>query len=454
MSRPLVRITLLSAATCAFVACAASGTPESNDAPPIEAEDSGANVLGDAGAPPGDAAADAFREPPRCSSAGWCKTDLPADDLVLEDVWPVGKRAFALGTSASLGVKFLEWDADGGWKVIDDQSELPLRTQAKTVWAPDEDEVFFAIEDLSGLAGGVSGSIILHGARPVPPETKWSWTRSRIDCRATRLAIFYLPNGTVWGTSRDEVYALACDSIYRLNRDASVVDGGSDGGAMGPSDVWDVEYADTDATSPLSWTGAIGTGPDDIWFVGYRGSFATVQCLTLFRKTEAGYTALIDGVPQGTTTCLEKPGVAMLKGKLASSGSVGPPNIHAPAKERLVGAIGNAMDNDLVQISLVGGEVRIQTASPRETMDVALISPWGTSMDDLWVLANRSTPNGIAGTSILRATSIWGDAGAFEFSTIAINGSPNTEQLTRLRGTSNQNLWAVGTHSAYVKSTR
>ncbi len=449
MSRPLVRITLLSATVSAFVACAASGTPESKDAPPVDAEDSGGNVLGDAGAPARDAADEAFGEPPRCSSAGWCKTELPVDDLVLEDVWPVGKRAFALGISATLGVKFLEWDAKGGWKIIDDRYEFPRAMTPKSVWAPDEDEVFFAIDDLSGFVGGVSGSIIVHGARPVPPETKWSWTRSRLDCPSTRMAIFYLPNGSVWGTSRNDVYALACDRIHRLNRGASVIDGG----VVEHSDVWDVEYADTDATSPLSWTGAIGTGPDDVWFVGYRGSFITAQCLTLFRKTDAGYTALIDGVPEGTTACLEKPGVAMFTGKLASSGSAGPANIHAPAKERLVGAVGNDVDNALVQFRLVDGEVQIQTASPREGMEVAVISPWGTSMDDLWVLANRSTPNGTAGTSILRATSIWGGGGAFEFSTIAINGSPNTEQLTRLRGTSNQNLWAVGTHSAYVKST-
>lgn len=446
MRVPLVRIALVSAALGAIAACAASGAEESESDPPADPVDGGPNVIGDATRDATDATDESFGQPEVCSPAGWCTTKLPDDDLQLTDVFPVGDRAFAIGQTSAM--KFLEWDAQGGWTFINKGMEFVRWTSPRTVWAPDENEVFFTITDVSALVGeGPFGAIIVRGVRPAPPATTWSWTRTRIDCPTMES----FPH--VWGTSRDQVYALTCGKVYRLDRSAlgadagagGAVDGGDGGGLPGAS-PWVEDHVDDDAAYPLAVYEAAGTGPDDIWIAGSRGK-APNQCVVLIRKTAAGYATVVDGVPTPGEICVAKPGVAMIKGTLQGG-------VHAVAKDILVGARpapSPGIDNDIVKVALVGGEVQVTTASPAATMDVKLSSPWGTSEGDVFLLATRTTAG--AGSAIVRATSVWGGSGKFEYSTLAINGAPNTERLNRIRGTSNHNLWVVGSHRAYFKST-
>lgn len=446
MRRPLPGIALLCGALGALgavAACAATGVQDTAQETPVDSGDGGSTVLGDA-AHPRDAADEGFGEPPVCSPAGWCQTELPVSDIHLVDVWPVGSRAFAVATSTVHGIKFLEWDAAGGWKFIDKKMGFSRLMSPVNVWAPDENEVFFAISDTTGFSvGRPIGALVLRGTRPTPPETTWSWTRSQIDCPDLTHS---RAQAVLWGASRDEVYLAVCESVYRLNRSApldSGVDGGYagvDGGAA-VSDGWELEYAVSDANFQ-QWTAVTGTGTGDVWFVGIQAA-GFDQCVLLIRKTSDGYTTVVDGVPTEGERCVAKPGVAMIPGQFYHA--------HAPVKDRLVGVhalgLGSDVDNDIVQVAVVSGEVQIKRASPASTMDVTLRSVWGTSPDDLWVIADRG-----AG-SILRATSVWDGVGKFEFSTLAINGAPNLAPLSRIRGTSNQNLWAVGRDRAYFKST-
>lgn len=454
MRRPLIWLALVASTFGTIVACATSdGLPSSEH--DMNA-DSGSTVLEDARvdstADPVDAADDGFGEPPTCSPAGWCRTELPARGMSLADVWPVGSRAFAAGTSTSLGTKFLEWDGARGWTFIDKNMGFSNYTFVTGVWAPDEDEVFFVLEDLSGLlTASKIGALVVRGTRPTPPETTWSWTRSRIDCEDSTIS---KAQPALWGASRDEVYTAVCGGIYRLNRNVPAGDAGVDGG-VATSDGWALEYADSDPDYPM-WLAVAGTGTGDVWFNGVRTNGIN-QCAVLIRKTSEGYSTVVDGVPAEEQsvlvnglptgiTCVPKAGIPMIAGQLSQ--------VDAPAKDRLVGVHATVfspeLDNDMVHVAMVGGEAQIERASPVSTMDVALTSVWGTSPDDLWVLAGRNA--GLT-NGVLRATSVWTDAGAFEFSTLAINGAPNTNNLLRIRGTSNENLWAVGSDSAYFKST-
>lgn len=428
----------------AAFACSASGEVDPSTAPIDPTEDGGGLTLDDASTPPRDASLpDGLGAVETCSSAGWCISEPPADGFFFKDVWAVGQRAFAIGNSESVGIKFLEWDAAGGWKFIDKGNDFSNFTNARAVWAPDEDEVFVVIADLSGLTGGAFGAIIMRGTRPPPPEVRWDWTRTFIRCPAMDAT------ATVGGSGRDDVYAIACGNVFRLNRgalapDAGAGDDGGDGGET--ASPWVEDYVDGDASNPAVFGAIAGTAPDDMWFVGQRGKTAAARCVVALRKTPDGYTTVIDGVPTTGPGCTPKPDVAMLGGALAS--------VHAPMANSLVGTttVAGVAANELVMIALADGAVQVKRTSPAPKFDVQLTSPWGTSMDDLWIVAHRAA--GGVGGSVMRASALWSsDAGTFDYSTLVINGAPNTEPLERLRGTSNENLWAVGRYRAYVKSS-
>jgi len=441
MRRPLACLALVSSALGTVMACAASGAQDSEREARVDPGDAGTTVLGDADPEPDpvDATDEGFGQRPTCSPAGWCETELPADGLHLRDVWAVGDRAFAIATSQTLGYKFLEWDSAGGWKFIDRKLEFNQVTSPMTVWAPDENEVYYSVWNLNGLLGGAFGAIILHGKRPTPPETSWTWTRSQIDCTGFQ---YLQSRPVISGTSRDDVYTAVCGNVYRLKRSAVSGDAGDDAGSAGES--WELDYA-LEGGGFGMWTDA-ATADGDVWFAGVRGNAngpTAGMCALLIRRSSDGSTSVVLDGDASSGTCVAKDGVPMVAGQLTQ--------IHAPAKDRLVATtMAVPYDNDLVLVSFSGGEATIATASPAGTMNVALSSPWGVSVDDLWMLATR--PGAGNGTMILRAPSVW-DGGSFDISTLAINGAPNFDGLVRLRGTSNQNLWAVGDYHAFHKST-
>lgn len=433
MRRRFVRIACASLALSAAVACATAG---SEDAPPESPPDVGeGGILPFDASRPKDAEVEIDASPPVCSTAGWCVTPLPDSDLVLDDIWPREKRAFAIGGATSIGTKVMEWDgATNQWSYIDDNSQNAGRMLVASIWAPSDDEVYYTLTDAEAIFGnGAHGSWVYHGTRPVPPATAWSWTRHRFACD-------YLdPTPRVWGTSPDDVYVVACRQVH--HRSAGAADAGADAGES----AWTVEYADDDPANRLELSGIAGTDRNDLWFVGARGT-SPGSCLVVVRKTAAGYERVVDGIARPDEACDAKPGLAMVKGAFRDSS-------HAPAKGRLVGVrYSSTIDNDVVRIAAKGdGSYAIDFASPAATMDVTLGAVWGTSEDDLWLVATRTTV-GSAG-SVVRGTNLWGDAGVYQYSTLALNGSPNTRSLGQIRGTSNTNLWAVGRERAFHKTT-
>jgi len=450
MRRPFVKLALLSGAFGALVACAATGAQDSNgEQPSVDPDDAGSTVLGDAHAAPVDATDEGFGQPQVCSPAGWCTTELPLSGLELRDVWPVGDRAFAFALDEDYATKFLEWDPIGGWKFIDWKLDFSVYEQPMSLWAPDENELFVASWNLSGafgIVGGSLGGIVYHGKRPVPPETNWSWTRTRIDCDGLSLSQNGQARPFVSGTGRDEVYAALCGRVYRLNRTAPVGDAGLDGGPASLGERWELDYSDEDEMFG-AFTAVTTTKTGDVWFAGVRSSYFGIdssECALLIRKSSDGYQTLIDGVPSPGAACVAKPGVAVLDGHFA--------DVHAPAKDVVVASLqhlGEPRPDELLRLRLVDGDVQVARASASGTFDGQLISVWGASADDVWIVGGRPALNG---SLILRATSVW-DGGAFTFSTLAINGSPNPGMLFRIRGTSNENIWAVGRYVAYIKST-
>jgi hypothetical protein len=232
----------------------------------------------------------------------------------------------------------------------------------------------------------------------------------------------------VWGTG-DDVYVLSCGKIYR--RTGSSSDGGSS---------WEEEYADPDTS--MRFEGATGTGPDDIWFVGSR-SFG--RCTVIVRKTAAGYAPVADSTLESPDACRDKPGLLNIKGTFQFA-------VHSPAKGRLVGALRNAdPGKDVVRIVAdASGHYSVTFSSPFPTYGVVLSAMWGLSEDDLWFIGSSS---GFSAGSVLHGTNVWADGGVYEYSTLALNGSPNDQPLQRIRGTSNTNLWAVGGTRAFHKTT-
>lgn len=440
MRHPLFGVASVAVALGAAAACAASD----NDGEEARDDvDAGAQVLEEAGAStdtqPDGGALDSAVEPERCSDAGWCLTTLPDTELSLADIWPVGDHAFAISASASRGVKVLEWSAaTDEWTYIDDHSQNVPRVNPGNIWAPSEDEVYFAMIEYAGLFGsGPLGTSVFHGQRPVPPAKEWSWTRQHFPCDYNDSA------PQVWGTSADDVYVVACRKIRHLHKDAG--DAGLDAGDGGIEEAspWGVEWVDDDPTSPLDLFGGAGTGPDDAWFVGARGGFPG-SCVVVVRKTAAGYQRIADGVALAGLSCGEKPGQLTIKGAIRDA-------FHAPAKERFIGTLymSSGADNDVVQFrSTSDGGYAVERSNPGGATEVNFTSVWGSSPDDLWFIGSR-----VGSGTVVRGKDVFAAGGQYTYSTLALNGAPNVARLKKIRGTSNSNVWAVGEERAFHKTT-
>ncbi|MDF2694761.1 MAG: hypothetical protein K0S65_3144, partial [Labilithrix sp.] len=281
-------------------------------------------------------------------------------------------------------------------------------------------EVYYAISDI-----GTPGSYVYRGTRPVAPATAWSWTRLRFDCDRADTS------PQVWGTGNNDVYVLTCGAIHHLT-------------SFNPANPPSVaEYVDDDTDHPLELLGATGTADDDVWFVGTRG-WTPGQCTTIVHKTAAGYQRIIDGIPNDDFyRCNPKADYPTVNGAFRSA-------ILSPVKGRLIGLrYSDSNGNELVRITANNdGTYAIASSKPPAAMAVNLRSFWGIAEDDLWLVSTRG-----GGGGVLRGTKVWTDAGAYEYSTLALTTAPNFQPLQRIRGTSNTNLWAVGDDRAFHKTT-
>jgi hypothetical protein len=416
--RGLFILAWLSIAFGAGVACAGgeeNGVAPESDASP--ADDGGTEAAAD------DADdADVPSGPARCSGAGWCVTQLPDRNLVMRDIWPFEKSAYAIAESETLGIKVLGWDdSDPQWKYIDDdtQNEIGIGKFAGRIWAPSSNEIYYII----------SPGYIYHGTRN-PPNGPWIWERKRIADESSGIAsplIFQSEARAlgVWGTSADDVYAWYSNRIFHRKS----VDGG-------PPD-WVTEYILDDEDSPyegLFVFGASATNKDDIWFAGGRGSNPYHNCPVVVRKTRDVYQRVFDGIisDQVKQPCKDRPGTL----RLADVGWL----TDVAAGDRRLVALRNTDHLTAIRVEDDGtyafGSTKIMSAHARE------------SFHSLWVSNEEAW---LSGWGLIVHGPIPG--GPFSVSTIALTEAPLDQTMYRVRGTGRDNIWAIGAHYALHKTT-
>lgn len=421
MRVPFFAVTCTLVAVASAIACATSddgdGAAIDDDAGPTNIPDSATNDVAVPSTPDADADADGAI----CSSAGFCLTPLPDENLAAADVWPLADRAFVLAKSPFLGVRVLEWSgAEGTWAYVDDGSqhalvESPLDLAPSNIWAPEKDDLYYAV--------AADGRVfVFHGTRS---GTTWTWTHDSFPACA---------HAELWvsGVSREDVFVGGCETIYRR----STADAGEAAEDAGAPSGWVVDHVESDPTNDVSFLGLSGTGGGDIWFAGGRHAGA-LACGIALRKTAAGYERIVDSeLDRPSFKCLPKDGMVSIGGDLAF--------VRATANDRFV-----ALSNSATPVRLMpaGDGGFVSQLGKRSGLSASFTSAWIASEDELWLAPKISTGQ------VLRATDVWTDAGAYDFSSIALNGAPILSTIERVRGTSNTNLWAVGGKHVLHKTT-
>ncbi len=420
---------------------------------------------------------------PDCSGAGWCVTSFPDAELDFHDVWPFEDVAFAIAQSRTEGVKFLEWKrSTNAWEYIDDQSQngAGSGTFAGGVYAPSTNEVYFA----------VGNSSVYHGKRAAAPESKWTWTRADLpdnvvghptahDHGRPYYSVPREPTTAfgVWGAGADDVYAHYSNTIFR--RDPA------DGTWSAVYTVDDLDAADEHAF----FVGASGTGPDDIWFVGSRDRSTLTRrnfhCPLVVRKTAAGWERVADGVvtSSGAAPCGLRAGTPRI-GNAFGGWITGIEPVSAT--EYL--ALHNGRTSNIAEVVNL---TRIRVSDGGLPPDDGGLPPddGGLPADDgglppddgglppdvvsfeqsllpVKIAQSTAPPNGPPRimTSLWRGDgetwfTAWGlvvrraDDDTYSVSTLSRDGAPVRVPFHKIRGTSNQNLWAVGARHAYHKTT-
>lgn len=415
-------------------ACASSeDAPSVGTAPPAPAE------VPDSGADDGGSVADVDvpdTRLPDCSPAGWCITGFPDEDLVFRDIAPLEEVAFAIAESRMEGIKVLEWTkSTNTWQYIDDgtQNEPPVGTFAGRIYAPNVDEVYFTVGPSHVFYGKRSGGT-------------WTWTKqalpdniaghtdshgSLIDTSGGGQPITTLG---VWGTGAGDVYAYYSNTIF--HRDPT-------SGSFAAVYVADDLEADNEHIFVAS---VHGTGPNDVWFVGARVRWNN-GCPLVVRKSTAGWERVADGVVSSNifAPCAERPGTLFIGGPGKSGWLVD----IAPVSTTEYVALHNRVDRSSFE--------NVYATTIRVT-------------DDKYSFQQSLVPTKIASAGKAAATALWrGDGetwftswglvlresadGTFSVSTLTRSGGPVNSPFYRIRGTSNQNLWAIGDRHAYHKTT-
>ncbi|AKV02439.1 hypothetical protein AKJ09_09102 [Labilithrix luteola] len=437
-------------ALAAAAACTSSGeteptTPAEQDSGILGSSDGAVVDVGsDTATPPVDGGVDGGD----CSDAGWCETPLPGPGLTVKDIWPLEGRAFAVAESATQGVRVLEWDGASGptgtWSYIDDgtQNDERAAPYAGGLWAPDADDLYYT----------VAPGYVYHGTRPVPPQTAWSWSRTRLEDHShegdvahashdhgfptnSEMGMGYPALG-VWGTSRDNVYAWYSNTVFHWKAEA------------GAAPAWVAEYSADDFDTPnehLFFVGAAGTGPDDIWFSGVRdGSPSGRSCVILVRKTAGSFNRVADGVvPPGFAPCAARDGFQKIDG---ANGWL--TDLHALGPSRFVGLKGA---RDVLQLTASADGGIATDLSPFPSSLVSNNTPtsvWATS-NEVWLSTVKTYATA---AFVARGVDVW-NGGSYELSTLALRHGPITSSLFRIRGTSSTNLWVVGVQHALHKTT-
>ena len=435
--RASIVLATASASLAIIAACAGS-----EDEPPVPIDPPPATIP-DAGAPDADIPDVDVPDTrlPDCSSAGWCITPFPDENLDFRDIWPLEDVAFAIAESRTEGVKFLEWKkSTNAWEYIDDLSQngAGSGTFAGGVYAPSANEVYFA----------VGASYVYHGKRPVAPETKWTWTQTKLpdgiaghptthDHGRPRYNITNEPVAAfgIWGAGANDVYAHYSNTIFRRD---------PEGGTW--SAVYTVDDLESEGEHAF-FRAASGTGPDDIWFVGARDRLY-YSCPLVVRKTANGWERVADGVVHDDTfaPCSERAGTLHI-----GNGFGGWITDIQPVSANEYVALHDEIEfGFLKQVELTRFRVSESGHSfEQSVVPVKLATSSGPPpiMSSLWRGAGETwfTSWGL----VLRGT----DDGTYSVSTLSRDGAPVRTQFHKIRGTSNQDLWAIGARHAYHKTT-
>ncbi len=442
--------------TCASLTVAAAGAcASSEDREPGSSPGPDAEALPGSDASPNEERADAGTDAATCSAAGWCPTPLPDADLTLKDIWAFPGRAFAIAESPTLGAKVLEWtEAEGKWFYIDDnaQNKAGRGQYVGKIWAPSEDEIYFT----------VAPRTVFHGSRAVGGNgsgfgSNWSWEHWQLEDRipiydspmVEALSEFFpehyrgrpwdsaanaeLTSLGVYGTSPDDVYAWYGNAISRLTI-----------GAAGDR-AWVVEYVADDLDyedEQLFFLGATATNGGDIWFVGGRGSYPgdNRTCAIAVRRTGGTYRRVVDGVGAWYPTwCDEREGTALVGGAVGWL-----TDVHATSPNGVIGLKGG---QTIAGISVVADDaysVETSAIPSMSFMHPRFLSMWAAADGPIW----------LGGTNIVvRGDDVWNDGGAYEISTLSLNGAWLGTPIYQVRASSKGDVWAVGAGYALHKTT-
>jgi hypothetical protein len=435
-----MRTTIVLASAIASVAIA-SACASSDDEGSVGTDPPAPAAVPDAGDSDGGSVADVDvpdTRLPDCSPAGWCITGFPDEDLAFRDIAPLEEVAFAIAESRTEAVKVLEWTkSTNTWKYIDDgtQNQPPIGTFAGRIYAPNVDEVYFT----------VGPSHVFHGKRS---GGTWAWTNQALPDniaghtdshgnptqRASGQPIATLG---VWGTGAGDVYAYYSNTIF--HRDPA-------SGSFAAVYVADDLEA---ANEHIFFASVHGSGPNDVWFVGARDRTLT-NCPLVVRKSAAGWDRVADSVVSNSTNapCAQRPGKLFIGG----SGRGGWLVDIAPVSTTEYVALHNRTNRGSLE-DVYATTIRVtddgysfeQSLVP---VKIALVPQGGSrAATALWRGDGETwfTSWGLA----LRG----GDDGTFSTSTLSRNGGPVIAPFYRIRGTSNQNLWAIGARHAYHKTT-
>jgi hypothetical protein len=275
----------------------------------------------------------------------------------------------------------------------------------------------------------------------------------------------YTPAIGVWGTSADDVYAWYGNRIFHRKSE--------DGGPP----TWVLEHEEDAAAQESFYVfGAGGSSSDEVWFVGSHGVYnATngfIACSTLIRRTPDGYTRVMDhALMNGSCRTkagslpimieVEVPGVGMLSIPSTTPGWA--TSVDSPRPGTAVAIVNNTF---FVYVDTAGaGMARhnaVQASPPTSASNPNLQSVWvngdrvwlsgwglvveGENRPDAWARGlGLRTPDGLVTSGV--------DGGAtLRVSSTALNGAPLDRPLYQVRGTSNDNLWAVGPRYALHKT--
>ncbi len=436
MRRMLLSFACVSLALAASAACATS-----DDGPidPAPSADGGGDLRLDAEAPVdagADAPLDARREPPTCSPAGWCPTELPDDSFDFVDIHPFPNRAFGIGANEVIGLKVLEWEkSTNQWSFIDDNQPNGVSRNLTNIWAPSEDEVYVAQMGIDFSTFAFLGTVY-HGRRSKAPATSWTWEA----LPSQKCGQFATP--LVRGTGPNDIYLSFCNSVYRLNPTAA-----GDGGDASP---WTLEYSFEENPDNVLITDIVGTGPDDLWIAGGRGSQDFLStgyggCGILVHKDASGYTLVADGNADPTTgECSTKEGFERIPGAFTYGANIA-------GNRQFVGVTRVSIETtDVAKIVVnADGTITHSTSHPTVPTGIVMMSMWGLSPDELWFVTGRYAGGG---STVLQGTNVFTGGGSYEYSTVSINGESNPRPFHRIRGTSNADLWAIGDRRALHKT--